>query len=57
MVYYIEYNDLQINKKVLKEDLYNNLKTLMETGRIIILNDFEIKDSIESMGFNMKDYL
>jgi len=36
-------------KKLIKEDLYNNLKMLMEQGRIIILDDDEVKLSLKSI--------
>lgn len=36
-------------KKILKEDLYNNLKTLMETDKIELLDDDEVKASLESI--------
>ena len=36
-------------KKILKEDLYNNLKQLMESGRIQLLVDDEVKASLKSI--------
>lgn len=36
-------------KKILKEDLYNNLKTLMEQKKIILIDNEEIKDSLRSI--------
>jgi len=42
-------------KKILKEDLYNNLKNLMEQGKIIILDDEEIKDSLLSITADFND--
>lgn len=36
-------------KKILKEDLYNNLKALMERGEILLLDDDEIKRSFRSI--------
>lgn len=38
-------------KKLLKEDLYNNLLHLMETGKILILDDSEIWQSFKSIQF------
>lgn len=36
-------------KKIMKEELYNNLKRLMETGKIQLLDDDEIKASLKSI--------
>src|SRR3990167_2478860 len=38
-------------KKLLKEDLYNNLLHLMETGKILILDDGDIWQSFKSIQF------
>ena len=37
--------------KLMKEDLYNNLKSLMERNEIILLDDDEIKASLKSIQF------
>jgi len=43
-------------KKIIKEDLYNNLKRLMENGEIQLLTDDEIKLSLKSIqGEHQKD--
>lgn len=39
------------NKKILKEDLYNNLLMLMETGRISLLEDDELIQSMKSVQY------
>ena len=36
-------------RKILKEDLYNNLKALMQGGRIRLLDDDEVKASLKSI--------
>ena len=36
-------------KRILKEDLYNNLKSLMERGEIQLLDDDEVKASLKSI--------
>jgi len=36
-------------KRILKEDLYNNLKRLMELGKIVLLDDDEVKLSLKSI--------
>ena len=36
-------------KKILKEDLYNNLKSLMQNGKIKILDNDEVKLSLQSI--------
>lgn len=38
-------------KKILKEDLYNNLLMLMEQGRILLLDDDEIFQSLKSVQY------
>ncbi len=40
------YNKEENKKKILKEDLYNNLKRLMEQGKIQLLKDDEVKASL-----------
>lgn len=42
-------------KKLLKEDLYNNLKRLMELGKIILLDDPEIFNSLKSIQYEYTD--
>lgn len=42
-------------KKILKEDLYNNLKSLMEQNKIILLDDEEVKDSLRSITADFND--
>jgi GGDEF domain-containing protein len=42
-------------KKVPKEDLYNNLKILMEQGRIELFNDPEIEASLRSVQYEYTD--
>ena len=41
--------DASRTKKLLKEDLYMNLKRLMERGQIILLKDQEIQTSLKSI--------
>ena len=36
-------------KKLMKEDMYNNLRTLMESGQIELLDDDEVKASLRSI--------
>lgn len=43
------YNIDEGKKKIIKEEGYNNLKMLMETGKLIILDDDEIKASLKSI--------
>jgi len=43
------------NKKLLKEDLYLNLKRLMERGKIKLLNDPEIYSSLKSVTIETSD--
>jgi hypothetical protein len=38
-------------KKILKEDLYDNLRALMERGFILLLDDDEVKESLKSIQF------
>jgi len=42
-------------KKLLKEDLYNNLLTLMEQGKIRLLDDPEIFQSLKSVQYEYQD--
>ena len=44
-----------VRKKLLKEDLYNNLLKLMERGEIVLLDDDEIKASLKSVQFEYND--
>ena len=41
------YNEDERKKKIIKEELYNNLKRLMETEKIQLLNDDEVKASLK----------
>lgn len=43
------YNADEGKKKIIKEELYHNLKMLMEKGRIKLLDDDEIKASLKSI--------
>lgn len=43
------YNTDEGKKKIIKEELYNNLKRLMEKGEIILLDDDEVKASLKSI--------
>lgn len=43
------YNREEGKKKIIKEELYNNLKQLMESGKIKLLDDDEIKASLKSI--------
>ena len=43
--------DEKKRKKVIKEDIYNNLKMLMERGEIELLNDDEVKASLKSVQY------
>ena len=43
------YNIDEGKKKIIKEELYHNLKKLMEKGQIKLLDDEEIKDSLKSI--------
>lgn len=36
-------------QRIFKEDMYENLKYLMETGKIVLLNDPEVKASLKSV--------
>ena len=36
-------------QRIFKEDLYDNLRSMMEKGELLLLNDDEIKASLESM--------
>ncbi len=47
----IEHGDKARKKKTLKEDLYNNLLTLMERGQIRLLDDPEIFQSLKSVQY------
>jgi len=47
--------DFNRKKKLLKEDLYNNLLKLMENGEIEIFNDPEIKQSLRSIQYEQYD--
>lgn len=49
------YDKEEHRKKILKEDLYNNLKTLMEQGKIILLNNESVKDSLRSITADFND--
>lgn len=42
-------------RKVLKEDLYNNLKNLMEKGQISLINDVEVFTSLSSVQFEFTE--
>lgn len=42
-------------KKLLKEDLYNNLLSLMERGEIVLLNDPAIFQSLKSVQFEITE--
>jgi hypothetical protein len=41
----------KVTSKLLKEDLYNNLKNLMEKGHIKLLNDEKLRLSLRSMQY------
>lgn len=43
------YNEDEGKKNILKEELYNNLKTLMQNGKIKLLDDNEVKASLKSI--------
>jgi hypothetical protein len=43
--------DDQHKKKILKEDLYNNLLMLMEQGKIKLLDDDELIESLKSVQY------
>ncbi len=43
------YNDDEGKKKIIKEEGYNNLKTLMETGKVRLLDDDEVKTSLKEI--------
>lgn len=47
--------DEKQKKKVLKEDIYNNLLMLMEKGKIQLLDDPEIFQSLKSVQFDITD--
>lgn len=47
--------DERRKKKILKEDLYNNLLNLMEKGRIKLLDDPEIMQSLRSVQYSYED--
>lgn len=49
------YNNDDGKKKILKEDLYNNLKNLMEQNKIILLNNEEVKNSLMSITADFND--
>ena len=42
-------------KKTMKEDLYNNLVNLMQTNKIILLNNPEVKQSLKSIQYTNED--
>ena len=42
-------------RKLVKEELYNNLHALMERGEIRLLKDDEIFQSLKSVQFEIKD--
>lgn len=42
-------------KKILKEDLYNNLLSMMEKGKVALLDDPEIFQSLKSVQFSYED--
>jgi len=43
------YNEDEGKKKIIKEELYNNLKSLMQNKKIKLLDDSEIKASLKSI--------
>jgi len=43
--------DEKKRKRLIKEDIYNNLKMLMERGEIILLDDDEVKASLKSVQY------
>jgi len=47
--------DEKRKKKLMKEDLYNNLLCLMERGEIFLLDDPEIFQSLKSVQFEIKE--
>lgn len=47
--------DSSRSKKLLKEDLYMNLKRLMEQGRVQLLDDDEIRMSLRSISYEYTD--
>lgn len=49
------YDKEEHRKKIIKEDLYNNLKNLMEKGEITLLNNEDIKDSLRSIIADFND--
>ena len=48
-------NDEKKNTKVLKEDLHNNLLMMMEKGKVQLLKDPEIYQSLKSVQFEVGD--
>jgi len=45
----------ELKKKLLKEELYNNLRSLMEQKRVRLLKDHDIFLSLKSVQFEIKD--
>lgn len=43
------YNNVEGKKKIIKEELYHNLKNLLETNKLLLLDDDEIKASLKSI--------
>lgn len=43
------YNVAEGKKRLIKEDLYNNLKKMMEQGQLYLLDDKEIKESLKGV--------
>jgi len=52
----VEYGkDTEQRKKTMKEDLYNNLKNLMETGNVILFDDERVRQSLRSIQFDCSE--
>lgn len=49
----IEHGDEAREKGILKEDLYNNLKNLMEKGKMLFFNEPEIRLSLKSIQYEI----
>ncbi len=47
--------DTEQRKKTMKEDLYNNLKNLMETGKVELFDDVRVSQSLRSIQFDCSE--